>query len=175
MSPTLSGLPLIFSSFVAFLAWSSVLLGSPTYAFVSAHSALCAHLYRLGSEWLWGDVHDVHFINGKYWFVKEHFQLSKLNLGHICWFPGPFLTFSYILGCPKQCRGSGCSGLTAKPVPWVLKWAAVPPWVPCTCLWPYSGERRLLTVSREDSIFHGCCPEALQELQLTHDAICRPL
>lgn len=70
----LSGLSLIFSSSVAFSAWNSVLLGSPTNAFVSAHSALCAHLYRLGSERLWGDVHDVHFVNSKYWFVKEHFQ-----------------------------------------------------------------------------------------------------
>lgn len=74
VSRTLSGLSLIFSSSVAFSAWSSVLLGSPTHALVSAHSALCAHLYRLGSERLWGDVHDVHFVNSKYRFVKEHFS-----------------------------------------------------------------------------------------------------
>lgn len=130
-----------------------MLLGSPTHAFVSARSALCAHLYRLGSERLWGDVHDVHFVNSKYWFVKERFQLSKLNLGLICWFPGPFLTFSYILGCPKQRRGCGCGGLTAKPVPRVLKWAAPPPRVTCNCLWPclwHGG--RLLTVCPEKTV-----------------------
>ena len=151
MSSTLSGLSLIFSSSVAFSAWSSVLLGSPTHAFVSAHSALCAHLYRLGSERLWGGVHDVHFVNSKYRFVKEHFQPSKLNLGHICWFPGPFLPFTYILACPKQCGGSGYSGQTAKPVPWVPKWAAAPPLVTCNCLWPclWHGGCRLLIIYPE--------------------------
>lgn len=73
-SLTFDALSFIFSSSVAFSVWNTILLCSPTYGFLSVHSALRAHLHRLGSEWLWGDVYDVHFINGKYWFVKERFS-----------------------------------------------------------------------------------------------------
>lgn len=81
-----------------------MLLCSPNYGFLSVHSALCAHLHRLGSERLWGDVHDLHFINREYRFVKEHFQLGKCWIrGRIGWCSGPFFPFPRMLGRPKQC------------------------------------------------------------------------
>lgn len=94
-----------------------MLLCSPNYGFLSVHSAVCAHLHRLGSEWLWGDVHDVHFINRKYWFVKERFQLGKCGIRAYWLASGSFLSIPLYTWMAQAVLGWGFSSLTAKPVP----------------------------------------------------------
>lgn len=160
---------------------------SPPYGFLSVHSPLRAHLHRLGSEWLWGDVHDVHLINSKYCFVRERFQLREW------WIRGIFVGFQVLFFCSPICLDVPCItgprvlGLTAKPFSLAPKQAGVTPRVPCSCLWPClwregagpcprrQEQGKQGPLSMLSLISHGCCPEALQELWLTVPFVDKPV